>query len=399
MIGVVFARVDGPHAVGLFALAIGIAAPVITLSQICLRQVMITDVRQRYAFGDYLSLRRGLTVVAVAVCACVVLALGYRGAQALTLLGFAIGRAFESISDIYYGRLQVSGRLDKVARYLVLRAALTLIVTSVVCITTRSLVAAALGFACASMLSQYIVQRVERTVVDGAGGASLRRRGRWDRLYMSSLASRSAPLTSSQFFVSLNYYAPRLIVERLRGSVTLGQFAALDYLLSIGLLVVAALGQATSPALARAFHEGDYRRFWRITVLGTLITAGVGLGIILVSLLWGSVAINAIYGARFGPAVAALGPFMVGGAVSLIANILAYSAINTGIFRGLTWRYALVFAVTGAACYFGVSAFGLPGVGFGLGCGGCAGIAVTLGFLVRATANSSGRRARGALAT
>src|SRR5207244_580531 len=66
---VVIAKLGSSEAVGAFALAFAVTAPVVMLSSLQLRVVQATDARGQFEFGHYLALR--LVTIAVAWPACV----------------------------------------------------------------------------------------------------------------------------------------------------------------------------------------------------------------------------------------------------------------------------------------------------------------------------------------
>ena len=382
LIVIVFARLAGPSVVGLFTMATAISAPIIALSQLSLRYVMVTDVSGRYAFGHHLDLRLMLTGVAILAVFCVILLLGYRGYDALALALFGLGRAFESVSDIYYGRLQSRRRLDRVAQLLILRAALTLAATSATFWQTHSLVWSGLLFACASLASQFIVQ----ITVPGEPIESKRSRGRWRRLYMTSLVRHAAPLATAQFLVALSAFAPRFVLNRIGGTSMVGQFAAIDYFLSIGLLFVAALGQSASPTLARAFHASDMREFHRVSLRIVCETLAVGAGGLVLTILFGRAVLIAFYGRAFGETANAFTPIVAGGMVLYLASILGYVVTATGQFAGLVWRYAIALAVTVIVAIYAGSVFGIAGMGAALAAGGGTSAILALSFLRKISA-------------
>lgn len=374
---IVFARLDGPGAVGIFTMATAIAGPIIALSQLSLRQVMVIDVAGRFTFSTHLYLRLILTSVAILFIFGTIFALGYRTSDALALAMFGMGRACESVSDIYYGKLQSQSRLDRVAQFLMLRAILTLALTSFVFWQTRSLVWAGLAFFAASFVSQFVVQSA------GSGEPADHRRagGGWRSLEIVSLARHAAPLAICNFLVTMNAYAPRFVLERIGGTSMVGQYAAVEYFLSIGLLFVAALGQASLPKLARAFHASDRREFFKITFWITCGSLAVGIGGVVLTMIFGSTVLNVFYGPAFRSVAPAFTPIVLGGAVGYAASILGYVVAATGQFSGLTWRYAIVLVTTSVVGLSAGSIFGVAGMGAALAAGGGVNIILALDIL------------------
>jgi O-antigen/teichoic acid export membrane protein len=81
---VCLAKLGSPEIVGRFGLGLAIASPVIVLTQLQLRSVLVTDSKQAFRFGEYLALRLILTMVALAAIAGLAWMEGYVAASAFT---------------------------------------------------------------------------------------------------------------------------------------------------------------------------------------------------------------------------------------------------------------------------------------------------------------------------
>jgi O-antigen/teichoic acid export membrane protein len=368
---IMYARADGPTGVGLFAMASAISAPLIVLSQMSMRQVLIADVGKRFSFRDYLTARWTLSTVAVAATIVVAVIIGYRGSALMTVAAFATGRAFESISDIFYGRSQAHGGLGRVALYTGVRGVVTLLATGGVMLATHSMVASAFAFAAASVICQMMVRVVEGRLFTDEGST----RARLSR----ALLLHSAPLAISLFLISLTAYAPRLTLQHFGGERLVGQASTVEYFLSLGLLGVAALGQASSSPIANAYHSGDRAAFVRLVTIIALAAAAMGVGIVLAAYLIGRQAILALYGPSFTEAASAATAIIAGGAFSYLASMLGFALSATGRYdRMIGWSVA-VLAVTIAGSYTMVGIFGLTGLGYALAASGLVNI---LGYLL-----------------
>ena len=123
----VLAKLGTPGMVGQFVLSLAVTAPVIMFTNLQLRAVQATDARHEYQFADYLGLRLVCTLLAVAAIIAVTFLSGYRGETATVILAVGAAKAFESISDIYYGLLQNRERMDYIARSMMIKGPLSLI--------------------------------------------------------------------------------------------------------------------------------------------------------------------------------------------------------------------------------------------------------------------------------
>ena len=109
-------KLVSPEMVGQFALGLAITAPVMLFASLQLRTVQATDARREYLFGDYLGLQLITTALALLVIVAVVLLAGYHWEAALVILAVGMAKAFESISDVFYGLLQQHERMDRIAK-------------------------------------------------------------------------------------------------------------------------------------------------------------------------------------------------------------------------------------------------------------------------------------------
>lgn len=384
---VIYARAGGPDAVGLFAIATAIGAPLIALSQMSMRQVLIADVGGRFDFGQYLAARWALSAVAVIAIIATAAVMGYGGTALLTIAGFGLGRAFESVSDIFYARSQAHGGLRRVSMYTGLRGAVTLAVSGGTMVATHNMAVSAAAFALASLACQWLVRTVERRsiampVTPPTVTAPMTVVTR--QWVPRALLLHSAPLAIAQFLIALTAYAPRLILQHFGGEGLAGQAGVVEYFLSMGLLGVAALGQASSSPIAHAFHGGDRHRFNRLVATVMAGATVLGAGIALSVILFGHWAILALYGPAFTDAADAAVPIIIGGSFGYVASVLGYAVSATGRYERMVGWSVAVLVVTLAGGFVAIGTFGLAGLGYALAASGIVNILAYIHLLRRA---------------
>lgn len=274
------ARLGSPEMVGHFALALAITGPVFLFSNLHLRNLQATDARRDFVFGDYLRLRLLTTVVAFGIIAAIVGVAGYRGHVALVIVTVGIAKAFEAVSDVYYGLLQQRECMDRIAYSLLIKGPLSLVALAGGVYLSGSLVwgVAALAASWALILLAYdmrngsLLLRAEAAVARGEAGPLQQRRAR-----LLTLAGMALPLGVGILFVSLSTAIPRYFVEYYLGAAALGVFAALAYVQMAGTIVVSALAGAANPRLSRLYAQADGRAF--LLLLARLLTVGLLLGL------------------------------------------------------------------------------------------------------------------------
>jgi O-antigen/teichoic acid export membrane protein len=265
----ILAKLGSPEMVGQFALGLAITAPIILFANLQIRAVQATDTRQEYSFADYLALRLFTTILALLVITGIILTLGNSLETTLTLFLIGLAKAFEAISDVFYGLLQQQERMDRIAISMIIKGLLSLAFLGLTLYFTRNLLYAVcvLAFVWALVLVVYDCRSGALTLSSLKPQASLNKwkwsslRPRWNLKTLARLAWLSLPLGIAMSIISLNSNIPRYFIQHYFGEWELGIFAALTYLLMVGNTLVSALGQAATPRLAYYFASEDIKAF------------------------------------------------------------------------------------------------------------------------------------------
>ncbi len=291
---VVVARTLDPEAVGQFALALAITAPLFLLTNLQLRTVLVTDVESRHPFRHYLRLRRISNLVALAGVAAVAIWGPWPTQTAWALGCVGLARAADSMSDLHYGGLQREHRLARVALSMALRGIAALASVSLALALGGGVAGAAAAFAAAWIVAEQFVD----------APSSRRLLGRDSPLSnapsIGALARTALPLGLVMALISLNLNIPRYFIEGLRGARDLGLFAAAAYLSQLGALVVNALGVAAAPRLAAQFTEGRRADFRASLLRLTIVALALGTLGLMVALAAGRLVLTRVYGTAYG---------------------------------------------------------------------------------------------------
>jgi O-antigen/teichoic acid export membrane protein len=375
----VLTRLGSPEMVGQFALGLAITAPIIMFANLNLREVLATDAKVEYSFADYLGLRLTTTALALLVIAGIVLVSDYDEQTALIILAIGVAKAFEATSDAFYGLLQQHERMDRIAKSNIAKGPLSLIALSVGVSLTGEVFWGVVGLMAvwASILFVYDIRNgrsILRAIPKSHGivldeidqSTWLHRRSKVRTL--ATLAWLALPLGFVAMLDSLNFNIPRYFVEQQLGQYDLGVFAALTSLVAAGIVIVNALGQTSSPRLARHYADGDDMAFrgLLLRLLGISALAG-GMG-----LLAATVAGEQILMLLFPPEYAQQDLFvwlMVAAALFYLASCLNYGMIAVRRLRIQILLFLSVTASTALACVFLVPSAGLLGAAASLAIG------------------------------
>jgi O-antigen/teichoic acid export membrane protein len=254
-------------------LALAVTAPIFLFTQLKLRAVQTTDVRDEFVWADYAANRLAGTLVALAAVALVV-GVFYREAVAPLILLVAVSKAVDGGSDLVYGRLQRHERQDRIGRSLIARGVTGLAAGLAVFRLTGVTAWAALATAAAYVPWLLWDLRGLRRLIGGSLGP------RWDTTRQRRLALRVLPLGFATAIGSLQTNIPRYFLDSYGSRVDVGVYGNLSYLLVAGNLIVAAIANAVIPGLARDAAGEQWGHFLR--TLRLMIGSGIALATIAV---------------------------------------------------------------------------------------------------------------------
>lgn len=362
--------------VGQFALGLAITAPVFMFTNLQLRGIQATDSKQEYTFSDYLGLRLITTGLALLVIGLIVLVAQYHPETTAIMLAISMAKAFESVSDVFYGLFQQHEQMDRIARSMMIKGVVSLIAFGTGVILTGSVFWGSLGLAIVwgVVLINYDV-RNGVLVLSGRQLSSLIPYSLesdnsllmplWHFSKLIRLAWLALPLGIVMMLISLNANLPRYFIERYAGEAELGIFAALSYLIVAGSIIIQALGQSASPRLAQLYADGQVQSY--VKLLLQLVTVGALAGglMVLAAIVAGQDILNLLYGSEY-VYVNLFIWLSIAGSMAYAASFLGYGMTAARYFGVQLPLFILVTAVTGVACAWLVPSSGIYGAALAL---------------------------------
>jgi len=371
---VVLAKIGTPQMVGQFALGLAVTAPVIMFSDLGLRAVQATDAVHRFRFGDYLVLRLIATTLALLAILVIVLVLGYRGEEAaLTILVIGLAKAFESISDLFYGLFLQHERIDRMAKSQLLKGPISLVGLSLGVYLTDSVVGGACGLAIVwtLLLFGYDVRngaRILKTPHRASPGPMLEHAGpdteaRPYRMEskLRDLAWLALPLGIVGLLVNLYPNIPRYFVQGYLSESELGIFATMAYTVVAGIKLVDSLAQSVGPRLAGHHAAGNEARFRMVLLKAVGIGLLFGAAGVLLTLFVGSEIMTLFYGSEYAAYPGVFLWLAVAGGIECVASFQYWTITAARRFAIQIPLYALVACTSLVACFWLVPTAGLRG--------------------------------------
>jgi O-antigen/teichoic acid export membrane protein len=364
------AKLVSPELVGQYALGLAIVYPVMMLTNLQLRAVMTSGVRQQAHFGHYLSLRLLTTSLALAIILAITQALGYRWEMTVVTMMVGIAYAIETISDVYYARLQLHDRMAEISKSLIARALLSVLGLAVTTYVSGNLLWGLASVVLARAIVLFGYDICERTHGLGEHGERLSRNEplapRFELSVLRELLWLSLPLGMVVLLTSLNSNVPSYFIKHALGERDLGIFAAIGFMISVGNMAVVALGQAAFTRLARSYASGNLAAF--SSLLGKLLGFGATLGVcgMVLSKLAGREILSILFRPEYAERADLLPWIMAAGGVLFMAQFLGFGMTAAGYYNSQVVLNILANLSLFAACYWLVVRQGLLGATFAM---------------------------------
>jgi len=361
---VILARASGAAAVGAYAFALALTAPVMSFSSLQLRSLLASDPAGAYVFREYRKLAALTMTLGLVACLLIAGAVGGGTTAWQVMIPVCVMRASDALTEIYRGLWQQRERMRVIGVGRVLQLVVSVALVAALAVLGGGVTGVAVGAALGSLtLLTYMHvltgrdPELRRELA--RGDASIR----WSRI--RPLALQGLPLGVIMLLGDLQTNVPRYFIERTDGAVALGLFAAASQLTSSGQLFVGALGSAALPRLA-AWHVAGDAAF--TTLARRLVLGGLGLGVagVLASALVGRQVLELLYKPEFGAAADLLVVLSVAAGLGFVGSLLGYALTASRVIAVQPVILAITLAVIGACCAVLSPRYGAMGVAWAL---------------------------------
>jgi O-antigen/teichoic acid export membrane protein len=356
---IALAKLTSPEEVGRFALGLAVTAPIFMLCGLQLRAVEATDARREVRFADYVAVRLAGTSLALATALAIAIWGRFPLASRVAIAGIAVAKSIESFSDVLYGLFQQHERMDRIALSMAWRGVLALVLLTAGVWLGRSATWGVLGMVVA-WTTVLLAKDIPGHVIDEPRQSDSRsRHERWRCRW--NLAMTGFPLGVVMLLISLNVNVPRYFLEAALGERELGIFAALASTLTVGLMVVNALGQSATPRLARLAITGARTEFLQLLwkLLGVAVT--LGSAGVLAAVLFGKPVLALVFTPEYARHADVLVALLIGGALGFVGSFLGYTMTALRAFRIQVPLFVIVCGTTALWASRDVPTSGLMG--------------------------------------
>lgn len=367
---VLLAKLVRPELVGRYALGLAVVYPVMMFTNLQLRAVITSGSRPHTHFGHYLTLRLVSTSLALVLIFAITQILRYSWEVTAVVLMVGVAYAVETISDVYYARLQLHDRMAAISKSLIMRALLSVLGLAVATFITRNLVWGVAGIVLARSIVLLGYDMPGRT--HGLSGESKwfsrndALKPQFDKRIQRELLWVSLPLGIVVLLGSLNSSIPNFFIKHALGERDLGIFAAIGFMVSVGNMAVVSLGQSAFTRLARSYAADNLASFR--SLLGKLLAFGaiIGLSGMIISKLAGREILSVLFRPEYAERADLLPWIMAAGGVLYMAQFLGFGMTAAGFYNSQVVLNILANVSLFAACFWLVPRRGLLGAIFAM---------------------------------
>jgi O-antigen/teichoic acid export membrane protein len=281
-----------------------------------------------------------------------------------------LGKAFDVVSDVFFGLYQLNEHMDRIAKPLMVNGLLSVVALGAGVYLTDSVVWGAVGWAAAKGIilialclgsGAYVLQ------VEGGGVAPAGPKPSWAPRRVLQLAWLTLPLCIAALLLQLNTNLPRYFIQHYLGERQLGLFAAMTYLMVPGnMVMVSALGQVAMPRLAKYYAAGNVRAFLSLLLrMVGLVGMGGGLAVLVVLLAGGTI-LSLLYTPEYAEHTDLFVWIAIDAALGFVGAFLAYGMTAARHFRAQAPLSAVTVIIASLACTVLISGYGLRGAVFAM---------------------------------
>jgi O-antigen/teichoic acid export membrane protein len=281
-----------------------------------------------------------------------------------------IAYAIESISDVYYARLQLHDRMAAISKSMIARALLSVLALAVATYITRNLLWGIAGIALARAIVLVGYDICGRT--HGLGVQSkwfARNEALMPRFHIRTqreLLWLGLPLGIVVLLAALTSSVPTYFIKHSLGERDVGIFAALGFMVSVGNMAVVSFGQAAFTRLAKSYATGNLLAFG--SLLGRLLAFGAMIGVsgMIISKLAGREILIILFRPEYAERADLLVWMMAAGGVLYMAQFLGFGLTAANFYNSQVVLNVVANLVLFAACYLLVPRQGLLGAIFSM---------------------------------
>ncbi len=344
LIMVVLAKLATVETVGLYGVAQAVGLPISMLFSLKLQLAQVTDAKKDFDFGHYLA----VTILTSAATIVTVATVGfsfYSFDTAVVMAVLGAGYAVVAFRYLFLAVMQKAERMDRTAVSQFLTGTLSIVLFSVIFWATRNLALGMVGLIIARTITLLAYDRPVAIKLLKAEDHNEDIAPCWHMDKLWSLVKLTAPLGLVAWIGTLFTSIPRLVLDKFVGREEVGYFTAMSTVLVLGNMLMAALGQSTSPRMAK-YYIGNRKSFTVLMLKFTAVAAVIGMVGIFASVLFGRQILTILFTAEYARHTIVFVQIMVAGLL-----LFLFAAVNNALTTARKFAVQLpLHGLAAAAC-------------------------------------------------
>lgn len=310
----------GEAAAGILALALSIGNQLVTVGYYNIRTFQVSDVLEKYSFGEYCSLRI-LTITAMIISGIIwILIGGYSGEKLAAIILMIFFKVGEAISDLLEGRYQQKGRYDVSCRGVFVKTLLYLMGFIIALFLTDSLLCAIAVLGIVYMISIFMI---DSKLIGSFGGIHIS--FNWENQIRLILAG--LPLFVNAFLTTYILNASKYSIDKYYTSEYLGVFNALYMMAFVINMFASFMLKPMISTMADKYNGGERNGFVKLIRRQGVVIAGVTVICVAGGYLLGVQVLSLLFGIDLYPYRYELCLMLIGGAFTAVYQLLQYAIV------------------------------------------------------------------------
>ncbi|MBA7493327.1 hypothetical protein ES702_03885 [subsurface metagenome] len=364
----ILVKMDNVAMVGRLELGRAYAIPLIAITALQLRDIQVTDARDEYSFADYLGTR--LAMLVLSISAFIVIAFGcYSGETAWVILLWGLAMSIQSVSGIFIGLFQRHECMNLSGTSMIIKGLGTMSIAWVLIWLTGKLTAAIAGIICVYLLVLFLYdypQAHRLLAYKSSNGIRCRMLPHFSIKVLLALLWLSLPLGTVIFLSHLQASIPKVVLESYHGEVALGYFGPILYPISLGMVIVNAMGQSALPRLAK-YYVNNLASYRRLMTKLLLMVSCIGLMVTVAVVLFGKLILIILYKTDYANYHSEFIILAIGGTAGFVASFCGYGLVAARLFKLKLFVGMVSFLAVTILAFLLIPSYGLRGAAITFG--------------------------------
>lgn len=343
--------------VGQYSLAIAVSTPIILLTGVNLRGFLVTDAKKEFDYEDYFGTRISTTFISILITLGVLIYAKYDSITFWVVFIVTLSKVVESFSDIIYGVQQQHEKMDYVAKSLIIRGLLSLLVVFFTLTITSNIV---FTFIILTLLWLLLFLFYDLKMVR----KFVEFKPRFNYKTIKKIIALSFPLGIVATLISYNVNIPRYFIKYYSGTNAIGHFASISYIMTAGSMFVTSVGQAVLPRLAKLYSNKNKKGFISLTLKMTLLGLLLGVIAILLVILIGDSLLVLLYNPEYRKLDNVFQLLTIGASIGFINSFLGIALTGARYFKTQATLAAVNTVVSTVSSFYFIREYSLVGAAY-----------------------------------